>query len=461
MIPLAMLLRLTWCALLGIGLLWISCSTDESSKKPGKKPTKSTTTGKPTGVDDDGLGCEDSEGMRMVWGFLADADSGKLDLALFSGGHYHFTATTYPGEAVTAPSDAKTVAVVGAGDPDAVLEFDLSDIDETADSTADYTRADGTNTHVGGIGGPALKEVTVIIKGKASKLLLCDAEDSAGSNPPGGIQSKSKSFDSNGDEITTDGKAVLLKVVMSPLCWGSGFVGDYKKLFKGCIGLKEVSGKIDTNITDLSSMFGDLDTDTLARTSPELERVDASAWDTSKVTNMQGMFEGATRLKEVIVYDDKGTQDESDDVGWDTSKVTNMQGMFKDIGDSPELSVIGFDKLDFSSLVVENPAATAGKGMVEMFSGTKLNLASFKGLLFGLLEESPSADPHLNAGQSTCDDSASTDAAGDDESCCKHAMYKIYDGNSPNKGWTNLIGYDVTNSKPYLTAAPSTTCTLP
>ena len=456
---LAMLLRLAWCALLCVGLLWVSCSTDDSGKQPGKKLTKSTTTGKQTGTDDDGLSCEDSEGMRMVWGFPAAAERGVLDLALFDGGDYHFNATTYPGEAVTAPDDAAKVVVVGDDDADAVLEFDLSDLTGTEASTD----ADG-NTVNGGLGGNTLKEVTVIIKGKASKLLLCDAEDPAAGGE-GGIQAKSRSFSSGTTEII-NGQAELLKVVLSPLCWGGGHVEDYKKLFRGCIDLKEVSGKIDTGITDLSSMFGDLDTDQDQATSPALERVDASAWDTSKVTDMQGMFEGATSLEEVIVYDDKGNQNDSDDIGWDTSKVVDMQGMFKDIGASPELSVIGFDKLDFSSLVVKNPAATASEGMVEMFAGTKLDLASFKGLLFGLLKNSPSADPQLHAGSSSCDDTSTADTENDsDENCCHKALNYMVD----EETWTvtTLPAIDFSTAAPYSTAHGSWPptgygdCTLP
>ncbi|MDE3269373.1 MAG: BspA family leucine-rich repeat surface protein [Pseudomonadota bacterium] len=389
-------------------LLWSSCSDDEEddNKKKAKTPTKSTATGKTNGIDidDDGLTCPEAGDFRMIWGFPATATTGRIDLSLFEDEDYHFTATWYNGEhydangAPQADNDnkLKTEKIVGDDDVDAVLEFDLSALDATADST----NADG-NTLDGGFGGDGYNEVTVIIKGKASKLYLCN-----GANAGEGMQSNSNSA----------GNPVLLKVVMSPLCWGGG--GDstisttYKHMFNGCADLKEVGGKIDDGMTSFQQLFEGL---------TMLETVDVSAWDTSNVENMRAMFKNT---------------------GTDTNKPT------------PDFDIVGVEKLDFSSL-------NDTQGMRDMFTGSKLRVESYKNLLFGLLTKSPSADPHLEAGNSKCDDGNGGNKATDDtdENCCIRAQYKLH----KDSEFTLTSGDDLTAAPYNLAAFPAGygACTLP
>ena len=183
-----------------------------------------------------------------------------------------------------------------------------------------------------------------------------------------------------------------------------------------------------------------------------LEKVDASTWDTSSITEMKQMFKGAFHKdtgeeRKLIVYDNKGTPDDySDDVPWDTSKVTNMQGMFREIDNTAPLTIDGIDKLDFSGLTVTTSGSDSSGGMKDMFTGSKLDLASFRDLLFALLTNPPdSGDPHLNAGGSTCDDSSTANNTADsDENCCKRAQHKLFQTNS----WTNLRSADITSSSP-------------
>jgi len=63
----------------------------------------------------------------------------------------------------------------------------------------------------------------------------------------------------------------------------------------------------------MSSMFKDTD----------LESLDLSKWDTSKVTNMSSMFENCSVTDLSLSYGFNNSN------YWDTSKVTNMSSMFK------------------------------------------------------------------------------------------------------------------------------------
>lgn len=62
-----------------------------------------------------------------------------------------------------------------------------------------------------------------------------------------------------------------------------------------------------TNITDLSTAFND----------QAVEEIDMTGFDTSHITNMSNMFNGANHLKTIIGIE-----------GWDVSKVTDMNHMF-------------------------------------------------------------------------------------------------------------------------------------
>ena len=76
--------------------------------------------------------------------------------------------------------------------------------------------------------------------------------------------------------------------------------------------------KIDTSkVTDMSNLFDDVRI---------YNKIDLSNWDTSKVTNMQGIF-GNSDFTEIKASN------------WDTSKVTNMQGMFHNASELKKIDV--------------------------------------------------------------------------------------------------------------------------
>jgi len=105
-------------------------------------------------------------------------------------------------------------------------------------------------------------------------------------------------------------------------------------------------------ITDMSFMFGD--TRNYTNINPEEMMLDAfygyfwnkinvieiSEWDTSKVINMKGMFQGAKIIPDISKFDTSNVKDMSymfkgaygnipDISNWNTSNVINMKGMFE------------------------------------------------------------------------------------------------------------------------------------
>ena len=83
-------------------------------------------------------------------------------------------------------------------------------------------------------------------------------------------------------------------------------------IFKGCLKLKEIKGikaLITKTVNNIKAMF---------QLCSELQNLDLSDFDTSNVTNMQDMFNGCMRLKEI-----KGINK------FKTNKVNNMKQMFK------------------------------------------------------------------------------------------------------------------------------------
>ena len=69
-----------------------------------------------------------------------------------------------------------------------------------------------------------------------------------------------------------------------------------------------------------------------------LQQLDVSGWDTSKVTNMLAMFQGCNSLQSLDVS------------GWDTSKVTNMKNMFTFCSSLQQLDVSGWDTSEVTDI---------------------------------------------------------------------------------------------------------------
>ena len=69
-----------------------------------------------------------------------------------------------------------------------------------------------------------------------------------------------------------------------------------------------------------------------------LQKLNASCWDTSKVTTMDGTFRGCSSLQAIDVS------------GWDTSKVTNMTCMFDSCHSLQQLDVSGWDTSNVTSM---------------------------------------------------------------------------------------------------------------
>ena len=104
-------------------------------------------------------------------------------------------------------------------------------------------------------------------------------------------------------------------------------------MFYGCRNLKEINGleNLDTsNVTIMTSMFSGY---------VGLISLDLTEWDTSKVTDMNGMFYRCNNLKEI-----KGLEN------WDVSNVTNMSNMFSKCKSLVTLNLTGWDTSNVTSM---------------------------------------------------------------------------------------------------------------
>ena len=100
---------------------------------------------------------------------------------------------------------------------------------------------------------------------------------------------------------------------------------DSWSAFSGFTGVTSLTGlnKLDTSkVTNMNGMFANCN---------KLTSLDLSGWDTSKVTIMRTMFANCNKLTSLDVS------------GWDTSKVTNMWEMFIDCSALTSLDLSGFD----------------------------------------------------------------------------------------------------------------------
>ena len=100
--------------------------------------------------------------------------------------------------------------------------------------------------------------------------------------------------------------------------------GNIQRLFSGCFNLESIDfSSLDTSrVTDMSSMFSGCSS---------LESLDLSSLDTSSVTNMDWMFYGCSRLTSLDLS------------SFDTSSVTRMGSMFCDCSSLASLDLSSFD----------------------------------------------------------------------------------------------------------------------
>jgi surface protein len=131
---------------------------------------------------------------------------------------------------------------------------------------------------------------------------------------------------------------------------GVGLTNLYQA-FSGDINLISVPTDLPSTVTETGYMFS----------SATSFNQDLNSWDTTNVTDMSGMFEGATAFNDGDV-----TLVEAPGVGWDTTNVTDMNDMFEgdvafdqDLG-SWNISQVSnlADALDYTSMSTTNFDAT-------------------------------------------------------------------------------------------------------
>ena len=148
-------------------------------------------------------------------------------------------------------------------------------------------------------------------------------------------------------------------------------INNISGMFYGWQPLSEVILPEDfcKNKTDLSNLFGGTGNLTYAYESlNSISSLNTTGWDTSKVTNMGGMFTGCGYLTSIDVS------------GFDTSKVTNMNSMFgsntEKVFYNDPLINMSFTNIDVSGFNTSNVTNMSG-----MFCGcghlTNINVSGF------------------------------------------------------------------------------------
>ena len=147
---------------------------------------------------------------------------------------------------------------------------------------------------------------------------------------------------------------------------------DYQQKIKNILDL-DLSNFDTSNVTDMNGMFEGMS---------NLTTLDLSNFDTSKVTNMSSMFHGMRNLTTLNLSN------------FDTSKVTNMEYMFLGMTNLTSLDLSSFntsqvtnmylmfnDMSNLTTLDLSNFDTSKVTDMSEMFSGmsnlTSLNLSNF------------------------------------------------------------------------------------
>ena len=166
-----------------------------------------------------------------------------------------------------------------------------------------------------------------------------------------------------------------LKEITGLTNWNTSKVTDMSGMFSECHQLEELdlSSFDTTNVTNMSKMFRD---------DSSLKSLDISSFDTSNVTDMVDMFDWCFGLTELDLSN------------WNTSKVTNMGGMFFNCNGLESLDISSFDTTNvtnMSSMFTNNYKlkeldlshfnTSKVTRMTNMFSGCKelesLNISNF------------------------------------------------------------------------------------
>ncbi|WP_285023829.1 BspA family leucine-rich repeat surface protein, partial [Lactococcus garvieae] len=124
---------------------------------------------------------------------------------------------------------------------------------------------------------------------------------------------------------TIDSQGIIARKDVKQIVFHSGVIApeDSSLLLGNMENLTTVTGNLDTShVTNMSGMFNG---------ASSLTSLDLSGWDTSQVTTMYGMFSGASSLTSLDVSH------------FDTSHVTNMSGMFYGASSLTSLDVSHWD----------------------------------------------------------------------------------------------------------------------
>lgn len=159
-----------------------------------------------------------------------------------------------------------------------------------------------------------------------------------------------------GGDIATTGSEKFTKV----LSWGTLGITSLYGAFRGMTNLIDVPDTAPTGLVDLSSAFAG---------ATSFNDSGISSWNTSAVTDMSGMFSGASAFNRAIG-------------SWNTGNVTNMNGMFYDasafnqaIGSWDVSNVVGMESMFMGATLFNQNIGTWNVSnlvnMRDMFNNTR------------------------------------------------------------------------------------------
>ena len=139
--------------------------------------------------------------------------------------------------------------------------------------------------------------------------------------------------------------------------WNTSKVTTIHRVFSSCEKLEEIDvSKWNTsNVTDMSWTFGDC---------YSVTKLDVSNWDTSKAVNMLTMFTNCKSLKEINTSN------------WNTSNVTNMNAMFNSCKELKEIDVSNWN----TSNVTDMSSMFAACSALTKLDVSKWNTANVKNM---------------------------------------------------------------------------------
>ena len=152
------------------------------------------------------------------------------------------------------------------------------------------------------------------------------------------------------------GNSVKKVVVKADISHEGTYSNPYAKIIPNSVVEASFKGSDTSKVTNMDSMFNNCS---------GLKSLDLSGWNTSNVTNMIGMFYGCSGLTSLDVsrFDTSNVTGISsmfrscsgltslDLSKWDTSKVTRMSGMFEGCTSLTSLDVSNFDTSNITRMV--------------------------------------------------------------------------------------------------------------